>query len=298
MKNVITMSGLICLIAVFAGPSWGDSLDDAWAQTDKINAAAASLIKRAGHVTGNDPRDAEMGDPLKWVVVIGGAFMMGTDSGAGDAKPIHPVAIKTFEISRTLVTVDQYEECVMKGQCTKPGTFDGCNWKKVGRDRNPINCVDWQQATQYAKFKGARLPTEAEWEYAATSGGKNQKYPWGNEDATCERAVMYGNGSYGCGSGGTLPVCSKPAGNAKVSGGELCDMAGNVWQWVQDGYQSSYANAPADGSASEACNDYRVMRGGSFISRDTFDLRADYRSGDDPRASYISLGFRLARDVR
>ena len=109
---------------------------------------------------------------------------------------------------------------------------------------------------------------------------------------------MYGNGGYGCGSGGTLPVCSKPAGNAKVSGGELCDMAGNVWQWVQDGYQSSYAHAPSDGSASEASDYDRVMRGGSFISRDIFDLRADGRSGDIPRASYASLGFRLARDVR
>lgn len=102
-----------------------------------------------------------------------------------------------------------------------------CNSDKPGRQLHPVNCVDWEQANQYAKFKGARLPSDAEYEYAATSGGKNQKYPWGNEDETCDKAVMSGKGDYGCGSEATMPVCSKPAGNTAKG---LCDMVGNVWQ--------------------------------------------------------------------
>ena len=117
---------------------------------------------------------------------------------------------------------------------------------------------------------------------------------------------MYGHGDYGCGSGTTLPVCSKPAGNAKVSGGELCDMAGNVWEWVQDTYQDSYAGAPTDGSAFEASDSHRVVRGGSFAKGSPYDgpearhlyLRADFRDGEAPSGADISLGFRLARSTR
>ena len=185
---------------------------------------------------------------------------------------------------------------MVKGGCARPGTVKYCNSDKPGRQLHPVNCVGWDQANQYAKFKGARLLSETEYEYAATSGGKNQKYPWGNEDATCDKAVMYGNGDYGCGSGTTMPVCSKPAGNTAQG---LCDMVGNVWQWVQDKYQSSYANTPLDGSASEGAGSSRVLRGGSFGSRDAGRLRADHRLYDfAPADRYDGIGFRLARSSR
>ena len=225
---------------------------------------------------------------------------MGTDSVEKDfesAKPVHEVVIKTFDMSKTAVTVEQYAECVRKDKCSKPGTGNYCNWGVEGRQLHPINCVDWDQANQYARFignqpgfKGARLPSESEWEYAATSGGKNQKYPWGNDEPTCDKAVMNGNGGLGCGKSSTLPVCSKTAGNTEQG---LCDMTGNVWQWVQDKYQDSYKGAPFDGSAFNAGFYYRVLRGGSFRSDDTSSMRADFRNYSGK--SHDASGFRLAR---
>ena len=251
-----------------------------------------------GYVAGNYPSISAPVKPVEFISIPAGKFTMGTDSGVGsveDTTPIHEVAIKTFDMSKTAVTVEQYAECVIKGGCTKPATGDYCNWGVAGRQLHPVNCVDWHQATQYAKFKGARLPSESEWEYAATSGGKNQKYPWGNDEPTCDRAVMMdGYGSYGCGKNSTMPVCSKPAGNTAQG---LCDMAGNVWQWVQDRYQDSYKGTPVDGSAFEGQgpSSARVVRGGSFGFGCASTLRADYRFVFDRGTRGGVIGFRLAR---
>lgn len=307
-ESAIAMAGLLILAAAVRsdlscgeigfGP--GRSMDpvEALKALGAGKAPAARGIIPAGYVVGNDPQVGKPGVPVEWVSISGGKFMMGTDNGDSDAKPVHEVAIKTFEMSKTLVTVEQYAECVIKGRCTEPGSGDRCNWGKAGRRLyHPVNCVDWEQADQYAKFKGARLPSESEWEYAATSGGRNQKYPWGNEYATCERAVMIDDDGhdYGCGHGGTLPVCSRPAGNTAQG---LCDMAGNVLQWVQDRYRFSYNYAPTDGSAFEASDFQRVVRGGSFRSG-ARNLRADRRFfGPGPGYREDSIGFRLARSSR
>ena len=136
---------------------------------------------------------------------------------------------------------------------------------------------------------GYRLLTEAEWEYAARSGGKSQKYPWGNEEATCSRAVMYG-GDSGCGEERTWPVCSKPAGNSTHG---VCDLAGNVWEWTQDTWHDTYAGAPTDGTAWEGDTSYRVYRGGSWHSSAS-RLRASNRNGNVPSLRWYR-GFRLAR---
>ena len=259
----------------------------------KASAASGSFAVPSvskGYVAGNDPSAGVPTKPVEWVAINGGKFTMGTDSGEKgfeDAKPIHEVAIKTFNMSKTDVTVEQYAECVIKGGCTEPATGDYCNWGVAGRQLHPVNCVDWNQAQAYAKFKGARLPSESEWEYAATSGGKNQKYPWGNDEPTSELAVMNANN--------TMPVCSKPKGNTAQG---LCDMSGNVWQWVQDMYQDSYKGAPADGSAFEGAGSFRVMRGGSFSYYGASYLRADYRLSYYPGYRNRSIGFRLVRSSR
>jgi formylglycine-generating enzyme required for sulfatase activity len=293
-RNVVAMAGLLCLVAVAHA-------DENWYPVDALTTARVSKAPDAprfvlaGYVAGQDPNAGKPGQSLEWVAINGGTFTMGTDDGADlfkDAKPIHEVAIKTFDISKTLVTVEQYAECVIKGGCTEPSTGAYCNWGVTGRQKHPINCVDWDQANAYAKFKGARLPSESEYEYAATSGGKNQKYPWGMDEPTCDNVAMYGNGGYGCGSNGTMPVCSKPAGNTTQG---LCDMAGNVWEWVQDKYQSSYVGAPTDGRAFEGTGSDRVMRGGSVSTEFAGGLRADYRISDAPGGRYGALGFRLAR---
>ena len=184
------------------------------------------------------------------------------------------VSLGAFEISKTEVTVAQYRACWDAGACTKPKTGYSYNWGVSGRDNHPINGVDWKQATTFAEWAGGRLPTGDEWTYAATSGGQSWAYPWGDEPATCDRAIM-SDGGRGCGEGHTWPVCSKPAGNSRQG---VCDLAGNVWEWT----------AEREGAS------YRVVRGGSW-RRAWALLRTSSRVRYAPSARSVYLGFRLAR---
>ena len=297
MKRILIAA---VLMGITGGAYAADFSDLAGVKSAGLKALAAAEgaavpAVNKGYVAGNDPTVTTPSQAVEFITIPGGKFAMGTDSGEKgfeNAKPIHEVAIKTFDMSKTAVTVEQYAECVFKGGCTEPGIYISCNWGRPDRRFHPVNCVDWDQAQAYAKFKGARLPTESEWEYAATSGGRNQKYPWGNDEPTCDKAVMYGNGVSGCGTNATMPVCSKPSGNTAHG---LCDMAGNVWQWVQDKYQDSYKGASVDGSAFEAAGSFRVLRGGSFSDNVARRLRADNRNYDDPSLRSARFGFRLVR---
>lgn len=250
-------------------------------------------------------RSAKETAGIQWVKIPGGTFMMGTDDtdkSFADAHPPHLVAIKSFEMSKTLVTNKQYRACVAAGACkaahTSDGScfiFDGKNMLKGKKgnlthsfrgDEQPVVCVAWDQAKAFARWAGGRLPTEAEWEYAARSGGKDQKYPWGNEDPACAKAMISG-----CGYTATAPVCSKTAGNTQQG---LCDMAGNAWEWVEDWYHGSYNGAPTDGSAWEDTGSYRVVLGGSWYGGEG-RARSAHRGGSDPGDITNDLGFRLAR---
>ena len=282
MKNAIIVSGLI-LIAVSRSPSWGISLDDAWVQAQKMSSSAR--ITSAAYKLGEAPSADMPTVPVEWVSIGGGKFTVGPSRRVPRKTR---VSIKTFEMSKTLVTVEQYAECVSKGACTEPRMSKNCNWGETGRQRYPMNCVDWDHANLYAKFKGARLPSESEYEYAATNGGQNQKYPWGNDEPTADKAVY--------GVDRTQPVCSKPAGNTAQG---LCDMAGNVEEWMQDKF---HAGAPADGSAFEGATDsfqvnraFRATRGGSYYLTEPIYLQADFGCMEAPGVSQDSIGFRLAR---
>jgi formylglycine-generating enzyme required for sulfatase activity len=215
---------------------------------------------------------------------------MGADDWP-DSKPRHRVAVKTFQMAKTLVTNKQYKACVAAGACA--ATSDqGDDFKG---DDQPVVRVDWDQAQAFCEWVGGRLPTEAEWEYAARSGGKEKKHPWGDEEPTCEWAV-WGQGGKGCGRNATWPVCSKPAGNTEQG---LCDMAGNVWEWVQDWYHGSYHGAPSDGSAWESpAGSSRVARGGSWRGEQPRCFHAAFRGYDDPRNQRHDLGFRPVRSIR
>lgn len=296
-RIAVAAAGILFLIAGESGINWaavgfgaGRTAEPGAALSQARGEEVPSIgaVVPTGYIGREDPSGGGPSRPVEFVTIAGGRFLMGTDDGDRlfeDAKPIREVAIRTFAMSKSEVTVEQYAECVGKGACRKPKTGDYCNWGLKGRERHPVNCVDWDQAKQFAAFKGARLPSESEWEYAATNGGKNQKYPWGNEEPTDERTVMSGNA--------TRPVCSKPAGNT-VHG--LCDLAGNVWEWLQDKYQDSYSGAPTDGTAFEAAGPSRVVRGGSF-ARGGNRHRADWRNHNDPNGSFGDLGFRIAKSV-
>jgi formylglycine-generating enzyme required for sulfatase activity len=226
---------------------------------------------------------------IRWVRIPGGSFMMGSESGDPNEKPVHGVTVKSFEMAKTEVTNKQYRACVEAGACTAPGS--GCE-SYSSADEQPVVCVDWKQAAAFSAWVGGRLPSEAEWEYAARSAGENWEYPWGNEEATCGRAVMFQDAE-GCGRNAAWPVCSKTAGDTRQG---LCDMAGNVWEWTQDGYHDSYDGAPENGGAWEipAGSNRVVVRGGSWLFDAAF-LRAAHRGKGFPGMRYGSLGFRPAR---
>lgn len=229
---------------------------------------------------------------IDWVRIPGGTFDMGsrpgprTDPRTGrvwpsaltdNERPVRRVAVKTFEMARTPVTFKQYRACVEAGACTP----SGCDDDRFTGDDQPVVCVDWHQAKAFSEWAGGRLPSEAEWEYAARSAGKNRDFPWGDEVATCARAVMSDDaaGGIACGRGVTWPVCSKPAGNTEQG---LCDMAGLVWQWTQDWYHDTYDGAPSDGSAWEIPAGFdRSARGGSYDNHFML-LRASNRGGGNP----------------
>lgn len=202
---------------------------------------------------------------FEWIAITGGAFMMGSsESEWTDTYPAHQVTVSDFFINRTEVTVEQYRACVDAGVCQELVSSDECNWDTVDRDDHPVNCVPWHYAADFCAWAGGRLPTEAEWEYAARSQGQDVVYPWGDTAPSCEVAVMMGGeGLAGCGLEHTWPVCSKPDGDT-VQG--LCDMAGNLLEWVQDRYHSNYEGAPDDGSAwveaEDGFENERVGRGG------------------------------------
>ena len=235
---------------------------------------------------------------LVWIALPAGRFNMGSQTlGNEDERPVHRVDVPAFELSLTEVTVAQYRACVEGHTCTVPQTGASCNWGHEDRDDFPVNCVSWYQAQTFAAWTGdgARLPTEAEWEYAARNGGTDVEYPWGFDPPTCDRVVM-DDGGAGCRTGHTLPVCSKPDGNSEA---HVCDLIGNVWEWVEDTYAESYGWAPNDGSASvDPGGAFRVSRGGSYRMSDPDLLRARTRGFAAPDEQPEYLGIRLARTPR
>jgi formylglycine-generating enzyme required for sulfatase activity len=255
-------------------------LDKSRAYRETIAKAIADNIMTAPAALEAEKALAAGRSGIDWVKLPAGSFEMGSTNHR-DSSPPHPVSIRSFEMGRAPVTNKQYQACVTAGACT-PAQSMGTAF---AGDDQPVVGVDWTQASAFAKWARGRLPTEAEWEYAARGAGRDQYYPWGNQEPTCERAVISG-----CGKA-TAPVCSTPSGNTAQG---LCDMAGNVWQWVADAYHDSYSEAPTDGAAWEGEDTPRVVRGsawtyvvGPFNVRDRLHRLPGER--DD------AVGFRVAR---
>ena len=246
---------------------------------------------------------------IQWALIEGGAFQMGSPDENVDGRSVRRVQVPTFHLAKSEVTNAQYTLCEKAGACT-PVNFGSCfrwdtsaggfSFRPIERDApllrgdHPVVCVTWAQASAFARWANARLPSEAEWEFAARSGGQDQRYPWGDAEATCSLALMStsdeDDAEMGCGSQATAPVCSKPDGNSAQG---VCDLAGNVSEWVADGY-GPYREAPTDGSAQAKAHGNRVIRGGSWSGTGAH-LRATYRTGNLAEHRYDYIGFRLAR---
>ena len=227
------------------------------------------------------------GGGIEFIPMDGGRFQMG-GNGEYDGRPIHEVTVPPFEISRTEVTMAQYRVCLDAEVCSRPSSR-GWSTEPGEREDHPVIYLDWNQAKTFAAFVGARLPTEAEWEYAARNGGQDVNYPWGNDPPTCDANLL----NFRSCVGGTVPVCSFPNGNTAQG---LCDMLGNVWEWVEDDFQRSYDGAPNDGTAriNNPRASERITRGGGYGQNALYmgvAVRGVKRA--DWRGRYI--GFRVAR---
>jgi formylglycine-generating enzyme required for sulfatase activity len=238
------------------------------------------------------------------VRVPAGEFLRGSEE-VEVARPVRVVRLGEFWIDQTEVTVARFRACVEAGACAPPdpanpncgGDFVVLNNWSQQRDDHPINCVSWTQADAYCRWAGKRLPTEAEWEFAAR-GPEARPYPWGAQPPTCELAVVNEGRGSGCGQRSTWPVGSKPQGQSFCG---AYDMAGNVAEWVADWYDpTAYGVAPLDNPQGPAQGSERVARGGTYVSVAAAppafaQLRATSRSHGRPDDASVTLGLRCAQ---
>jgi formylglycine-generating enzyme required for sulfatase activity len=216
------------------------------------------------------------------VYVPTGEFRMGNAEGPDDEQPVHTVALDGFWIDRTEVTNAQYAPCVALGHCEGQRYAD---YPDFNGDDYPVVGVDWYDAEDYCEWAGARLPTEAEWEYAAR-GPEGHTYPWGDDEPTCDLAQYRG-----C-SGRAVPVGSLPDG---VSWCGAMDMLGNVLEWVADWYDSDYyESSPIEDPVGPEEGERKVLRGASW-GCDAEYLRSADRYVDAPDTWITNIGFRCAR---
>ena len=247
-------------------------------------ASAPSQMQKAG----SDVRDCPACPVL--AVIAPGVFSMGSGNSDPSEKPPHRVTVEApFALGRTEVTVEQWNACVEAGACPRV--------TEAARAPNtPARDISWDDAQLYVKWlskvtgKPYRLPTEAEWEYAAR-GGTSTRYWWGDDmrrgSANCKD----------CGdpwqADGPAPVASFAA-NAFG----LHDMNGSVWEWVEDCWHSSYKNAPADARAwTEPFCPVHVIRGGSWRDGASY-MPATTRFKYDGSVRHSQNGFRVARDMK
>ena len=236
------------------------------------------------------------------VQIPSGGFVMGTtpeeeqwlkDTGwwkdwMKNEEPAHTVHLDAYYMDKYEVTNAQYGGFMKATGRSAPEYWNDSRFNPLDQ---PVIGVTWQDAEAYCKWAGRRLPTEAEWETAAR-GTDRRQFPWGNETPTCEYAVMCRELGHGCGKGRPWPVGSKPKGASPYG---AYDMAGNVWEWVNDWYDNAYySRSPNRNPTGSESGDHKVLRGGSWYNFDPRNLRAAFRDGYPPDSKSIFVGFRCA----
>ncbi|MFN0174701.1 MAG: formylglycine-generating enzyme family protein [Saprospiraceae bacterium] len=277
----------------------------------------------------SNPSGTSMSDNM--MRIEGGIFQMGSnDSEAGtDEKPVHSVTVSTFYLSKYEVTNTEFAKFLNENGNQPEG---GATWIDLagkyddercrisqsgstfsvesGYENYPVIFVNWYGATAYCKWlanktgKNYRLPTEAEWEYAAANGNRHTKYSWGNDlpvgkmgGNVCDQSAKnkYANWTafenYDDGY-----VYTAPVGQFNANDFGLYDMTGNILEWCADWYGSDYyKNSPSKDPKGPSKGDSRVCRGGSWLTYPE-SIRAALRSGLDSHYRDLILGFRPARD--
>ena len=230
------------------------------------------------------------------IKIPSGEFTMGrpiirTKDERPSEGPEHEVFLDEYDIDKFEVTNGDYKECVGAGGCQVPHDVTSSTrakeyYSNPDNDDFPVTYVDWFMAKEYCEWRGARLPTEAEWEKAAR-GTSDGPFPWGGPELLTCAVVRYG----ACGPD-TVAIGSHPTGASPYG---VHDMAGNVWEWVADWYGSDYyASSPSENPNGPASGIYRVARGGGWNS-DSTQLSVFYRNRFTPDLNSFNLGFRCAK---
>lgn len=227
-------------------------------------------------------------DEMVMLYVPEGIFLMGDDSDSAytNEKPVHEVFLNAYWIDKHEVTNNQYKLCVEAGQCSMPKNAEFLNFQKY--ENQPAVNITWLQAKEYCNWAERDLPTEAQWEKAAR-GPNGQIYPWGDLQPDIKIANFNNN------IGKTTMAGNYPDG---VSYYGLHDMAGNVWEWVNDWYSKDYYSSQTEWKNPEGPDSIqlKVIRGGSWNSP-ALHLRSSYRSWFIYDSSNEDIGFRCAMDA-
>ena len=253
----------------------------AHAETGAATAANSDVAATVAHLIG------------AMVTVKPGVLSMG-DASAKASSPVHNVQMRSFAIGKYLITRGDYAAFVADSNYSASIAWRTPRFHQT--DSDPVVNISWPDAQAFAQWlsnkthQHFRLPSEAEWEYAARAGTAT-RYNWG-EEAGSNRADCHNCGSR-WDDDSTAPV-----GSFAANPWGLYDMAGNVGEWVQDCYNADYQQAPGDGSAWTAgdCK-YRVVRGGSW-SDPAENMGSAYRDSNMPDFRYPTVGFRLIRDIK
>ncbi len=218
-------------------------------------------------------------DSVEMVLVPGGVYLMGSNSGFPDQRPKHEVYINAFYIDTHEVTNKQYQKFLKETGHPKPAFW----FPDIDRPDEPVVGVKWSEASAYAKWAGKRLPTEAEWEYAARGGTIEGRFYWGDEPD-----FSYAN----LDSFGIAPVKS-----FKPNGYGLYDMIGNVWEWCSDWYDRQYySTSPRENPQGPPEGKSKVLRGGAWYCPEHL-IRIIKRYNSNPAAVSYSFGFRCVKSA-
>ncbi len=225
--------------------------------------------------------------PTDMTSIPAGTFTMGSITGPADERPARSVDVSAFCLDTTEVTVAAYRACVATGRCASPamerwigpGSWEGaasptCTWGAAGRDDHPLNCLSYTFAETYCAAMGRRLPTEAEWEYAAR-GADGRTFPWGEGDRDASVCV-------GGPRGATCPAGASAADRTPIG---VRDLGANLREWTASPFLSYDGCDSSPGVA---------IRGGSWASRDSAELRGARRGAMRTSARESDLGFRCA----
>jgi sulfatase modifying factor 1 len=289
-------------------------------RSNKLKTAPAGQVSVSAD-SEEEPHPSDSTIQNNMVYFEGGSFIMGSAEGLPQEQPAHQVVVQAFYIDKTPVTVAEFRKFIettgFKTEAEKFGdsgvfNFDKQNWellkgaywkKPLGptgpeaKDMHPVTHVSWNDATAYAKWAGKRLPTEAEWEFAARSGtNSGEKFSWGNEIS--ENGKYFANTWQGSleqpeTKDGFLYTSPVDAFAENAAG--LTDMGGNVWQWCSDIYKAY----PGSQAPIRVDANVKVIRSGSFFydqyGEDSFSVSG--RSGNSHETSLFNTGFRCAKSV-